>query len=327
MKQIYLDFNIFLSILKKENNYEYTLSKINQLQKNEFIFPYSPAHIEEVAVNYKRNIDNKEEEVNKHLLLIERISKNYEYLPGIPSLEKIKSNIEIFKKDSKLIKEYETYKFIEQLYNNNEISTEQNKTILKKEIPKDCLQRVMDGIDSTDYAIKNEQFNLGRRNPDSLKNNFTNLDLKDLIPNTETFLELRKKYKIDINSFDKYDYSNIFEHSGVEEMLIIKLNENNLSLNNLPKNIELINNHAIREEIFTIFLNILEIVGFFQEKNNKYTTLRSRMHDVTHAIYGAQANYFITNDNRFYNKVKAIYYYLEINTTVLTLNEFINFDF
>ena len=51
------------------------------------------------------------------------------------------------------------------------------------------------------------------------------------------------------------------------------------------------------------------------------------MHDVTHAIYGAQADYFVTNDVRFRKKLKATYNFLDIHCKVLSPEEFIRNSF
>ncbi|RON91648.1 hypothetical protein [Pseudomonas fluorescens] len=78
--------------------------------------------------------------------------------------------------------------------------------------------------------------------------------------------------------------------------------------------------HEVLEHVFEILMNYLEEIRFRPEDINKS---RSRMHDVTHAIYATKADYFITGDVRFYHKVRAIYDYLRVPTTVLTLNEFL----
>jgi hypothetical protein len=50
---------------------------------------------------------------------------------------------------------------------------------------------------------------------------------------------------------------------------------------------------------------------------------RSRMHDVTHAIYAGAADVFVTGDKRYRQRVKAAYNFLRIPTKVLSTEEFL----
>jgi len=79
--------------------------------------------------------------------------------------------------------------------------------------------------------------------------------------------------------------------------------------------------------IIPILLNTLEIAGYYQEKGNKNRVLRSQMHDSTHAIYGSKADYFITADNRFKEKLKAVLYFLNINCKILDIKDFLDLNF
>jgi hypothetical protein len=79
--EIYLDMNIIVSYIKQEN--ENIIKTINFLSKNtKYKLPYSPAHIEEIAV-IKRKVTTQKSEIyiNRNLRIISKIAKNYEYLP------------------------------------------------------------------------------------------------------------------------------------------------------------------------------------------------------------------------------------------------------
>jgi hypothetical protein len=78
--------------------------------------------------------------------------------------------------------------------------------------------------------------------------------------------------------------------------------------------------HAVLEHVFEILMNYLEEVRFRPEEVKKS---RSRMHDVTHAIYATKADIFVTGDDRFYHKIKVAYHYLNVPTKILSLEEFI----
>lgn len=69
---------------------------------------------------------------------------------------------------------------------------------------------------------------------------------------------------------------------------------------------------------------VLSKVGYYREKDER--RFNSGEYDITHIIYGTYCDYFVTEDNRLYNKAKAIYYYLQVPTEVLTLKEFQNLE-
>lgn len=64
----------------------------------------------------------------------------------------------------------------------------------------------------------------------------------------------------------------------------------------------------------------LSKVGYYREKDER--RFNSGEYDITHIIYGTYCDYFVTEDKRLYNKAKAIYYYLQVPTEVLTLKDF-----
>lgn len=68
-------------------------------------------------------------------------------------------------------------------------------------------------------------------------------------------------------------------------------------------------------------MEYLEFNRYFPDKSDKNI---ASLHDTTHAIYGAYADVFVTNDRRFANKVKAVYKWLGVDTKVMTRAEFID---
>lgn len=66
-------------------------------------------------------------------------------------------------------------------------------------------------------------------------------------------------------------------------------------------------------------LLILNIVGYYREKNNK---MESSIHDESHIRYASNCDIFVTNDKRLMAKAKAIYYKIKSNTKVYNLNDF-----
>lgn len=83
MREIYLDMNVMIDYF--ENRNPKIVSKINELKGRQVRFPYSPAHIEEIA-NIARNPNIKSPEIgqqymDKNLRGISYVSGNLEYLP------------------------------------------------------------------------------------------------------------------------------------------------------------------------------------------------------------------------------------------------------
>lgn len=64
-----------------------------------------------------------------------------------------------------------------------------------------------------------------------------------------------------------------------------------------------------------ILFRILNHNGYYRDQKEK--TSISGTHDVSHAIYATKANWFITTDERFANRCKAVYYYLGVPTEVI----------
>lgn len=78
--------------------------------------------------------------------------------------------------------------------------------------------------------------------------------------------------------------------------------------------------HDVLVMSINILANWLEKIGFYREGIN---ASRSRLHDVSHMIYGSYSDFFVSNDKKLLNKTRAIYSFLTIKTKVLSMDEFI----
>lgn len=76
------------------------------------------------------------------------------------------------------------------------------------------------------------------------------------------------------------------------------------------------------ECIIEFMSNLLSRCGFYRDKNPKKTA--SGIHDVSHLIYATYCEYLVSFDCRFRKRAEAIYYFLGIDTRVLSFEEFIN---
>lgn len=75
--------------------------------------------------------------------------------------------------------------------------------------------------------------------------------------------------------------------------------------------------------VFAVYVNLaanlLEKIGYHREARNKS---RARLHDVSHIIYAAYCDTFVTADKKLAKKAQAIYSMLGICTRVLSEKEF-----
>jgi len=324
MMDIYLDFNVYLSILKKEINkevdYTYLLAKLRDLRRRrkDIRFPYSPAHMEEIAVNLSKDCDT-EALVTKRLETIKFYSQSYEYLPGLPSSEEIRKSLSMLPLTPDLAQTRQQLEALLQAYTDGSI-IEQNATIKTIENPFDCFSRVIADLKATDFAHDNDVFHLGRRNEKSLTANFETIQ-KDS-SGIESFERYQKKHRLGPRRLSSVEPSLLFNLDNVQTALHEHLKNNDID--NLHTGSDLLCNHHMLEETITVILNFLEKIGYNQEENNSIVKLRSRMHDVTHAIYGSQADYFVTNDRRFRMKLDATYKYLDIPCSVISPDDFVS---
>ncbi|MQT88035.1 hypothetical protein [Pseudomonas helleri] len=121
---------------------------------------------------------------------------------------------------------------------------------------------------------------------------------------------------VDFLSSPEYDAA-ILERYAAEWELMQKKKEAGLENLKWP---EISKSHEVLEHVFEVLMNYLEEIRFRPED---VKLSRSRMHDVTHSIYATKADYFITGDDRFYHKARAVYDYLGVPTKVLSRKEFL----
>lgn len=87
------------------------------------------------------------------------------------------------------------------------------------------------------------------------------------------------------------------------------------------KNNESLNNQR-RYNFFTTAYTCLNMLGLDREKNKK-VVFSSFQNDAQHAFYGAHCEYLITDDIQLLAKAKSLYKLFDIETKVLSLDEFI----
>lgn len=320
---IYLDLNIYISIAKREKNYEYLIAKINNLSKSSVTFPHSPAHGEELFALSESGRD--EITYSRVFALIEKYNNNYGYAPGKLSLqvatEMYRNYRQLSAREPGLATLTDIFLSIINEHNLGLIREVDYETQRINQSLLECIKKVAKYSAANSFANTTETFHLGRRNENSLKDNFSkiNVPTEGVVP----FTEIHKKYKIGPRLISEISPNDIFLHKGIEEFAEITFKENDLDYNNIPVPDILNKNHHLKEEFITVTMNLLEKSGFHQEKKNHEASLIGRMHDVTHSIYASQADYFVSNDERLSKKTIATFHKLGIKTKVLNVEDFL----
>ena len=319
--EIYLDSNIYISIAKREKNYEYTLAKINNLHKKGIIFPHAPPHAEEISA---RIINNREPDVAKKFFnLVIKFNSGFGYKPGFSNKKETEEIISFFENNEDYKNKPEIQKILNIFKDNLKkinlglLNEDHFKTLLVKDDFNECLTRVDKHLDLTEYAKKNEIYHLGRRNKEKLTSNFGKIGKS--LDNITTFEEFHKRYKVGPNILSKIPPEKIFDDINFVKFL----KDQDINIDKIPTGDELSKSHHQKENIITLILNVMEKAGYNQEEKNHEATLTGRMHDVSHAIYASRAKYFVTNDIRFSKKVIATYTKLKIDTKVINIEEFL----
>lgn len=278
--EIYLDMNVVVDCFQGRD--DFVKEKVLRLKKGRVIFPYSPAHIEEVAVilRKQKDQDKADKYVKAHLEYISQLSDGWEYLPSDAGI------------------------------------------ILKKESPDTCFGRVIDMYDRTIFAENNERYIQCFRDEKSCLEYFnSNGENTGSVEGMPMFAKFREHHGIDKMELANTSPENIFRNENVRRALDAKLMFHSFYADTLPMHEDMVNSHNKIELVVGILLNFLEEIGFRPEPRGRY---RSRMHDVTHAIYATRAKYFVTGDQRYLDKVKAVYSLLGIPCRVADKTEFMN---
>lgn len=174
-------------------------------------------------------------------------------------------------------------------------------TRLIEEHPGKCLIRVLNHFDRNRYLDVRERMML-----DQMKAADTNGERSSIVSNLppeflsipEYAVQLQEKFEA------SYDLMNNKRQAGLVDLKWPSISQS----------------HAVLEHVFEILMNHLEEIRFRPENVKKS---RSRMHDVTHAIYATKADFFVTGDERFFHKVKVAYSFLGVPTKILSLDDLI----
>jgi len=170
------------------------------------------------------------------------------------------------------------------------------------EYPRDCYKRVVCNYDSNDIAelLAESSMNDAHDRPAGDPKEINNCDP------VQFFSDVKFKEKI--------LYSLKVEKIINQDEAISCLKNDNYEL--------IINRFCVLQYLVSYFADCLEKIGYFRESRKPFRS-RSRMHDVSHIIYGAYSDIFVSNDIKLIKKASAIYSALEIKTKVVSGKDFI----
>lgn len=172
---------------------------------------------------------------------------------------------------------------------------------LCKESPQDCYQRVIEHYGNNDWAEMVDR-----------------AIIKDAIANP-------LGNPLEVNNIEPEDILNKLSYKELIGAWLVnnKIISHNECIESLRWNFSDIENRfSVFEAYVNLAANLLEKIGYFREKETK---ARSRLHDVSHMIYAAYSDIFVTADKKMLQKTKAIYSMLQVPTKVMSLKEFYEF--
>lgn len=183
---------------------------------------------------------------------------------------------------------------------------------LCKEHPKRCYERVVAGY--SENAIAEEQQKDRLLNAENLEEitNVTSQQANNIDTQSEIDLAKPRIHQILLDNYKLFREADLFEEYLPAEPpgcndLNFKYTRNFFPIHEI-----------LMEKIF----EYLENRRFYPEKSEKHIT---GLHDVTHAIYAAYCDIFVTNDRKLREKTKAAYKWLGIETLVLSRQEFVEY--
>ena len=160
-----------------------------------------------------------------------------------------------------------------------------------------------------------QKFIFSAKNNNTLKEYFKN----DNVSGIRTFEDIQRYFEINTKELNNYEPEDLFKSTKVISAFNYIIKDYGFSFDTLEKWENINASHRKIESIISLLYNFLEKIGYKAESIKK---IRSRMHDVSHGIYGTASDMLVTGDQKFYEKTKAIYKLLEIPTIVFNKSEF-----
>lgn len=194
---------------------------------------------------------------------------------------------------------FEEIEFLSKITKRNALrSVTRDGVVIYDESPQDCYERVIKDYANNDWAEKLEAAIIldANANPAGNPREMNNIEPEEVL-NRLIYRELIARW---------------LSNAG-----LINANESIASLRWTFSDIH--SRFSVFEAYVNLAANLLEKIGYHREKGDKS---RSRLHDVSHIIYGAYSDVLVSADKKFIRKAKAVYSMLQVPTMVLSVSEF-----
>ncbi|NTV70122.1 MAG: hypothetical protein HGA71_08260 [Azonexaceae bacterium] len=190
--------------------------------------------------------------------------------------------------------------FLAEIANRNALRPiDRNRVVLYSESPQDCYARVVDQYDGNDLAEQIEAAVIADAHdqPAGSPKAMNNISPADILGN----IIYREKIVRSLVA------EGVIDRDEQGEALSWQFDD-------------LKNRFSVFEAYVNLAANLLEKIGYYREAKDRS---RARLHDVSHIIYAAYCDTFVTADRKLAKKAQAIYSLLGICTQVLSDKEFV----
>lgn len=300
MLRIYLDWNCITHLKKTENRelFDYILSN-----KQYFIFPFSPAHFEDLQrsrpsegnenEDYYRDLNTLHDICETHLIMFDNAKKRVLPFLATPYEYAKKSGDtldDILKYDS--FTEYITKEIGEPFSAIFDKQLEKMPT--KSNIPLFPNEVIKNGADLLNQGFK-------------------------YMKEVQTRVNYNKELSAGIRDFDALSFKRISGatpdniHEEIDKMI-----SKSAPLFNMDKLIELTLQSNTQKSDLTKFVSYYLSYDFMGFKQDRGHDLRNITTDAKHAYYGSYCDVLVTNDRRMAGKAKAVYKDMKISTKVIS---------
>lgn len=176
---------------------------------------------------------------------------------------------------------------------------DRNRVVLYDESPQDCYARVIDQYDGNDLAEQIEAAVItdAHEQPAGSPKDMNNFSPADILGNI-IYRELIVRSLVAAGVIDRD-----------EQVEALSWQFDDLK-----------NRFSVFEAYVNLAANLLEKIGYYREAKDRS---RARLHDVSHIIYAAYCDTFVTADRKLVKKAQAIYSLLGICTQVISDKEFV----
>ncbi|MFH6984344.1 hypothetical protein [Marinoscillum luteum] len=323
MQRIYFDWNIFSSLkqLKEKSEPYKTIFSIINKNKDKLIFPYSPAHLNDLNRSF-----NKSEKAKKltydDLDFLGNLSGNLCFCEDY----KTKTVSPMVRSPRDYFDEQQEQQGIDYFDFENLFLEEDDPAIQKMwQALISLLKSMPSGIDLTqinelppEYKKVQDLFELTKK-----ENNFLNFmkDISKVLRNPGEYSDVYrystnasiKQMKVDTNPEnwgDPFDYlDNVLAKAKVGKTFR-EMMDSTLKQTSKGK-------PGSRFDHFVNYYISLDTFGFHRDSK-----LPNLIDDATHSYYGAYCDYFVSNDKRTCAKAKAVYEQMNISTKVCDAKTF-----